>query len=214
MEQNENIVQQIESLKENVRKNKIKNNIIIILVIIIIFLLCLLGQKLGKIGYSTIETYGAGIENSTDLNVIKITDTDLTLELGKNVELNIFNNSKFNGEKIIAPHSMGIYQFYVKNEMDNNITYNIRILDGMSNFVNMKYKLKLNNVYICGTKDKYVSIEELNLDDIILTNNSTSLYTLEWYWEDDDQKDTYVGGLKSDEYYTLRLNIQLSKIDD
>ena len=27
------------------------------------------------------------------------------------------------------------------------------------------------------------------------------------YWEDDDKADTYVGSLKSDEYYTLKLMI-------
>ena len=51
----------------------------------------------------------------------------------------------------------------------------------------------------------------MNIDDIVLMKNSTTLYSLEWFWEDNDESDTYVGGLKSDEYYTLRFNIQATK---
>ncbi len=201
-----------EKLEKSERQNKTKNKIIIILIIIILLLLCVLGYRIGKIGYTVKETTGPveTIEPDEKIDAIKIISEGITW--GENTRLNIFNNEKFNGEKIIAPRSSGTYKFYVKNELKDNINYDINVLDDMSNFVNMKYKLKLNNVYVCGDEKTYVTIDELNLEDIILTRDSTSLYTLEWYWEDDDERDTYIGSLKTDEYYTLGLKIQAEKL--
>ncbi len=205
-ENDKDLAKKIEDIEKSVRRNKTKNNIIIILIIIILLLLCILGYKVGRIGYSTIDTSGT----AEKIDVIKVTSEGTTW--GENTRLNIFNNKKFNDEKKIAPKSSGTYRFYIKNELEDNISYNINLLDDMSNFVNMKYKLKLNNVYVCGNEQTYVSIDELNLKDIILTKDSTSLYTLEWYWEDDDEKDTYIGSSKTDEYYTLGLKIQAERI--
>ncbi|MDO4282630.1 MAG: hypothetical protein Q4D02_03260 [Clostridia bacterium] len=202
---NQEMINKINNLEKEIRKNKVRNNIIIlmiVLIIIILFVICLLGYKIGKIGY-TIPTFG---EVQEEIDTITITDENGTT--WKNSDLQIFKNAKFNGENIIAPHSIGTYQFYVKNKVGKDITYNIRLLDEMSHFVNMKYKLKIDNVYICGDESTYVSIDELNVDDVVLMTDSTTLYTLEWYWEDNDELDTYVGSLKTDEYYTLRLNIQ------
>lgn len=205
MKENKQLEKRIDILENEVNRRKSRKIYIIILILVIIILIavCLLGYKLGKIGYSEINTSGV-IENEID--VIKITDNDGTI--WKNSQLQIFKNASYNGQKIIAPHSRGLYQFYVKNELDNNISYNIRLVDEMSHFVNMKYKLKIDNVYICGNASNYVGIEELNIDNIVLMKNSTTLYTLEWYWEDNDELDTYIGGLKTNEYYTLRFNIQ------
>lgn len=208
VEENDNIAQQIRKLEETIRKNRIKDNIIIILFIIVIFFLCILGYRIQKIGYYFVETSGIGEID----DIIKITEDGL--ELGENAQLNIFNNSEYNNEKIIAPHSKGTYQFCIKNEIDSNITHNIKFFDEMSNFVNMKFKLKLNNVYICGNENEYVSIDELKYNNIILVDNSTSVYTLEWYWDDNDLMDTYIGSSPEKEYYTLGLNIQASKLEN
>lgn len=35
----------------------------------------------------------------------------------------------------------------------------------MKHFVNMKYKLKMDNIYIKGNADNYVTLDELNLND-------------------------------------------------
>lgn len=209
----EELEEKVEVIKRELNKNKRKNKIlilIIILLIIIILIMCLLGYKIGKIGYSTVNSSGTTISENIDL--IEITDeNDITW---KNNNLQIFRNEKFNGEKKIAPNSKGTYKFYVKNKARDNIIYNIKLLDEMSHFVNMKYKLKLNDVYICGNKAEYVGIDELNIDNIVLTKDSTTLYTLEWCWEDSDELDTYIGSLKTDEYYTLKLNIEASKLSN
>ena len=207
----EELEEKVEIIEKELNKNKRKNKIliiIIILLIIILLVMCLLGYKIGKIGYSTVNSTGTISDENVDL--IEITDENGAT--WKNNNLQIFKNEKFDGEKKIAPNSKGTYQFYIKNQVGSNITYNISLLDEMNHFVNMKYKLKLNDVYICGNKDEYVGIDELNIDNIVLTKDSTTLYTLEWYWEDNDELDTYVGSLKDDQYYTLNLSIQASKL--
>lgn len=123
------------------------------------------------------------------------------------IGLNIFNNEKFNGEKIIAPKSKGKCEFYIENAIGQDTIYNIEFLDEMKTPINMKYKLKINNIYIRGNEETYVDIKELGTEDIIVLKDSITKYTLEWYWEDDDTADTYVGG-KEKQYYTLKLNIK------
>ena len=209
----EELEEKVEIIEKELNKNKRKNKIliiIIILLIIILLVMCLLGYKMGKIGYSTVNSTGTTSDENVDL--IEITDENGAT--WKNNNLQIFKNEKFNGEKIIAPNSKGTYKFYIKNGVGNDIQYNISVLDEMSHFVNMKYKLKLNDVYICGNKDQYVGIDELNIDKIVLTKDSTTLYTLEWYWEEEDELDTFVGSLENDQYYTLKLKIQASKLSN
>lgn len=121
--------------------------------------------------------------------------------------LNIFKNMKFGGRKIIAPNSKGIFKFYVNNGTSGNISYNLSFIDEMSNIVNMKYKLKIDGEYIKGNANQYVSIEELNIEELLLANNSYNLFELEWYWEDDDKNDTFIGSLLDDQYYELKINI-------
>ena len=77
----------------------------------------------------------------------------------------------------------------------------------MEHHINMKYKLKIDNIYIVGDKDTYMGIDELSIADIIVLKDSINVFTLEWYWEDDDIKDTVVGSQKENQYYTLNLGI-------
>ena len=51
----------------------------------------------------------------------------------------------------------------------------------MKHFVNMKYKLKMDNIYIKGNADNYVTLDELNLNDIVVLKDSINIFTLEWY---------------------------------
>ena len=71
----------------------------------------------------------------------------------------------------------------------------------------MKYRLKLNGEYIKGTDEQYVQASEINLNKMLLAKNSNDLLSLEWYWESDDTKDSFVGGLKQDQYYKLQINV-------
>lgn len=183
--------------RENLKK------IIYVLLVIIMVLLILLVWKIGRIGINATTTSGS---ISTDGIIVSEND----VEIGKNTRLNIFNNQKFNCEKIIAPHSKGSYKFYIKNNSNDNIVYNIKFSDDMKKFVNMKYKLKMDNIYIRGNEDNYVTIDGLDVNNVNVMKDSVNIFTLEWYWEDSDKLDTEVG-ISDEEYYTINLAIDATK---
>ena len=177
--------------------------IIYILIIIIIILILLLVWKIGRIGIDERPTSG-----KTYTDGIVVTEDNIGIE--KDTKLNIFNNEKFEGEKIIAPHSQGTYKFYIKNKSNRDINYNIKFSDEMKKFVNMKYRLKIDNIYIRGNEEGYTTIENLYVNNVTVPKDSINMFTLEWYWEDNDELDTKVG--TSDErYYTINLKIEAFK---
>ena len=162
-----------------------------------------LGYRIGKLGYkeTTISP-----NNNFEYNSIILLENDM--QKIKNNQLNIFKNKDFNNEKIIAPHSKGTYKFYVQNKTNTDVIYNIKFSDEMQNFINMKYRLKLDNIYIKGNSENYVSLDELELNNIIILKDSTNFYTLEWYWDDNDKLDTFVGSQEEDNHYEINLYIE------
>ena len=190
---------------ERIQKRDRCHKIILIAIIIILLLLWLLCWRLGKIGYNTEPLPSDPVFNE-QLPTIKVSDNET--EITDNTDLNIFANEKFNGESIIAPKSSGEYKFVIDNIADTTLAYDIEFKDIMSNPINMKYRLKIDNIYIRGNENEYIDISELSVDDIVVLEDSNNIFTLEWYWEDDDTADTYVGSLKSDGYYTLELMIK------
>ena len=195
----------IEELLKKQRQDRVIKIILIIIIIILLLLFLLLGSKVGKIGYND------NINTSTNPNenvLIRITKDDIDID--KNESLGIFKNQKFDGEEKIAPNSTGTYQFCLKNESNNDIIYHIKFEEEASNFVNMKYKLKIDNIYIRGNEHEYVGIEELDIENVKVLKDSNNIYTIEWFWEDSDEADTFVGSKKDLQYYTLKLEINAS----
>ena len=147
-------------------------------------------------------------ENNIIEAKIEIKQGDLNAELIE--DLDIFKNPEFDNQKIIAPSSKGSYDFTVKNLAKNNIVYNIVMTEENDWNINLKYRLKQDNIYIIGNQNTWVDIEQLNVKDLISTNNSEHLYTLEWYWEDADN-DTEIGKA-SNASYKLKINIVANAI--
>lgn len=188
-----------EFVKEE-NKNKNTKFVLWIIIIILIFLIVIIIERLGTIG--TEETF------TEDIIQISVSDNDINLT--KNTELKIFNNAKFEQENMIAPGSNGIYTFYITNEGSSDLTYDIYFSDVLTSKVNIKYRIKTNNIYIRGNSEEYVDIEDINISDIIIQENSTDMFTLEWCWIDNDEEDTEVGILSTEEnrqYYTLNVDI-------
>lgn len=148
--------------------------------------------------------------NHIEIADIKVTQEDIEIE--KDTQLDIFKNDKYNGTPKIAPGSYGEYKFCLSNETNSNIQYNLKFTDEMKNKVNMVYRLKVDNIYIKGNEKKYVRVEELNLEDIIILKGSKNIYTLEWYWEDSDYLDSIVGSQKETQYYILNLIVNTKMI--
>lgn len=199
----------IDDYERQIRKDR-RDKIILIIIIIILLFLHLLCHKLGKIGYNkNISTNAGDIENEVRFDVIEILDGDVRKI--KDTQLNIFNNKDFDGQKIIAPRSNGEYKFCVENLVKGDLIYTIEFLDEMTNPINMKYRLKIDNIYIRGNEKEYVDIEDLKIEDIIVLENSNNIYTLEWKWEDDDRADTFVGSRKETQSYTLKIRVNADK---
>lgn len=214
----------IDELEKKHRRDNMHKIILIIIIIILLLLHWFLCGRLGKIGFgdtntSTTITDGNNVNLDTDnsnvpdknitgpgvIDVIELVDGDINNIKG--TELNIFKNELFDGEKIIAPGSNGKYTFLVKNLTGENLTYDIDFSDSMTNPINMKYTLKIDNIYIRGNKESYVMVDDLQVDDVIVVKDSVNAFTLEWYWEHNDAMDTYVGTRKEEQSYTLDITI-------
>lgn len=193
---------------ENEIKEKKYNKIIILILIILMILMFWLGYRIGRIGYK--ETVAGANNKDKNTPILEIIEDDM--QGIKDNQLNIFKNQEFNYKKMIAPRSNGTYKFAVKNKTENDLSYNISFNDEENKFINMRYKLKFENVYLKGSKENYISVEELNINEIIIPKNSIQLYTLEWYWEDDDKVDTYIGSMSENQYYQLNVKIQANEI--
>lgn len=178
----------------NQEKERKIRRIMIFILLLIILLLLFICYKMGNIGFNSIEAYV----------VDKIELTGENLEISNNTKLNIFSGLQ-NGK--IAPNSSGTYRFSVKNKSDYDMIYSILFEDDMKNFVNMKYRLKIDNIYVKGDSNTYVSIDELNLESIIVPRNSINIYTLEWKWEDSDENDTRIATMEENQYYFFRMQI-------
>ena len=186
----------VDELKKQRDRSRILNIILIIIIIILLLLGYVVGSKIGKIGLKSKET-------TTQPEEITQDDIDVT----KETQLNIFNNEKFNREKIIDPGSKGEVQICIRNKSNYDVSYDFNFTDEMQYHVNMKYKLKLDNVYIKGNKEEYKKLEDIKLKEVIVPKDSANIYTLEWYWEDDDKNDTIVGSQQDKQYYKLNLEI-------
>lgn len=183
-------------MEKDEKKDNKKLIIILILLVIIILLAFITSNILGKIGYVS--------TNGEEISLIDVSQNDIGWDMLE--ELDIFKNKKYDNNNIIAPKSVGSYSFFVNNVTDQNLIYDLQLREINNYNINMKYKLKLENVYVAGSKEKWVDIEDINLENIILTANSRNLYTLEWCWANDDIQDTQIGSLNYADY-TLRIKI-------
>lgn len=69
----------------------------------------------------------------------------------------------------------------------------------------MKYRLKMDNIYVIETSYTWKTADEINMKNVLIPANSRTLYTLEWYWEESDN-DTLIGK-KDYADYELSINI-------
>ena len=122
-------------------------------------------------------------------------------------DVSIFENPNGRGN-VIAPESSNTYEFNVKNSTNSKLKYKIKFVEDNPYNINMKYKLKKNGTYIV---DNYVSISELNINDVIIDVNKNDKYDLEWKWVSSDN-DTEVGRV-GNANYELKIEIEAESIN-
>ena len=129
-----------------------------------------------------------GVENPYETKIIQVSSE--AKEWHQNDNINLFKTRNRKGEKVIWPGQSGSYDFVVQNNNNDPITYQLSLDEANRDNINMKYRLKLNNVYVVGYEKTYESIDKVKLDNVTILGKGKSLFTLEWTWEkaDNDAK--------------------------
>ena len=135
---------------------------------------------------------------------------DRQTEYSEDTQLRIFTNTAYYVvDSKIAPASENTYQFVIRNNNEFNIKYDLDLLEENKYNVNMKYRLKLNGVYVAGNDNEWLTYEELKQENIELTANTYDVYTLDWKWFE-GSNDTEVG-TNINSNYRLDLKITASE---
>ena len=121
--------------------------------------------------------------------------------------LNIFNNKYFNSSKI-APGVSSTYKFRVNNNSNINIKYYLKMNEVSDYYINLKYRLKKNGLYIIGDENNYVDFEKLETMYYRLDKNTFDDYELDWKWFDDDL-DNLVSEKMQEYYLNIRFYFEM-----
>ena len=127
--------------------------------------------------------------------------------------LKIFEDSMYKIKGKIAPNSHNTYKFIVNNGTRYTLNYKITFNETNPYNINMKYKLKKGNTYLM---DHYVSYNQLNIDNMIISSDSSDTYYLEWKWVgDNDINDTQIGKNASSSIvkYNLKIDVEAESIN-
>ena len=127
--------------------------------------------------------------------------------------LNIFKNSTFNYSNKIAPGVSNTYNFVVHNSSDMNLNYYLEMYEDTEYKVNLKYRLKNNNIYVIGNDNKWVSANELKTNFKLINSSNSDPFTLEWKWFDDDKNDT-IAGKNMITRYKLNIRFYFKAVDE
>ena len=128
---------------------------------------------------------------------VEVSDNDT--KWGNNTSLRIFDVDE------IKPGDNGFYEFAINNVSDGNIAYSVNFVEENQYNVNLLYKLRMNNNYVAGDSDTWVTLNELDLKNKILDSKYMDSFYLEWKWVDSDH-DT-IAGKALNAKYKLSINV-------
>lgn len=121
-------------------------------------------------------------------------------------EWNIFGKGPNN--KVIYPGKSGYFKFDISNECKKNINVTIEFGDDNPFYVPIVYRLYTNDTDLCGSKDNWVTIEELRSSNIIIEPNDELSVTLEWKWASTNYEfDTMIGS-EENAYYMIKVSVR------
>ena len=115
---------------------------------------------------------------------------------------NIFND-------IIHPGEYGEYYFKIINEDKKDRIIYLNFGDENPDNIPMRYRIKSKDKYLCGNENYWATIDNVYLEKIIISANSSETFVLEWCWLDDgrhNEEDTNAG-LKESAIYTIHIQL-------
>jgi hypothetical protein len=142
---------------------------------------------------------------------------------GTQTELDIFNDPRHSGKKIIDPFTKGTYNFVVENRSKNTyLDYELYIESINEQDIPLVFSIKKNTEYVFGKDGKERLGERVDAagepdPEVLpgsLDSNRIDLYTLEWEWENGrnpayDDRDTNQFGnpaVTQDIEYTIMIS--------
>ena len=123
-------------------------------------------------------------------------------------DLPIFFNETF-GDNKVAPGMKGSYRFTFANKNKNTLDYSLSFSEENEYGIAILYRLKRDGAYISGTQD-YVTADELGLEGLTVEAQSSTVFELEWFWQDNDEADTVAGQNSAVYTLTISLSAQVS----
>ncbi len=181
----------------------------------IIFILLILNLLLFYFSIYIILHFGISVIEVSQYPAIELIQDSDKSNFNEKIQLDIFNNKNYNGEKIIYCGTKGDFDFIIENKSPADIRYSIELSDINDFCIPMLYRLKLDNAYIRGENITWLTIDYMKIQNLILLAESKSLISLEWKWDENskDDQDTHIGNSEN-ATYTLKITVKAEYKED
>ena len=176
---------------EPTKKTKRKRQILWLIVPLFVFLTIL------TVGFVVLPY------TSDTRNIMTVYQQEGKKAFGRTNKLDIFNNPKYAGDKVITPLSTGTYIFEVHNNSGSyELPYSIKLTEKNEGEIPMVFALAKNGTYIFGAEgaDNMLPLSEFSIEDALLSGDKFDIYTLKWAWDPSDTETNY-----ADYTYTLHI---------
>ena len=131
--------------------------------------------------------------------------------------LDIFNDPKLGGQKLVHPFSRGSYSFVVYNNSNSDpLPYSLNIWSINSENIPLVFSLQKNGVYILGgaADSSMLPLSQFNFPETLLSGRASDVFTFTWRWETtSDVIDTAIGNIGT-QLYTIKIKATGTIPDD
>jgi len=129
--------------------------------------------------------------------IMEVYQQDGRKAFGQGTRLDIFNDPKLGGQKLVHPFTKGSYTFAVYNNSNSDyLPYSLEILSENPDNVPLVFSIRKNGEYVYGGENitNMIPLSGINFPEINLGGKKTDLYTLKWEWKtESDYADTIIG---------------------
>lgn len=191
LDRNDNLI----SLQDKYRATVRRRASVLILALLPLFFLTLISSVVGL--YFLMWTGPSGY--APLLFVAGETGNEWHLE----EELPVFYNETF-GDNVVAPGMQGSYRFTFENRNADPLAYTLHFAEENPAGIGIVYRLKRDGAYL-GETGEYVPLGELDMTDLTIEAESSSVFEIEWLWSHSDAVDTSAG--LSQAQYRMRISL-------